>query len=364
MHPHLQTTVIVPKKEVETGKISLPPFNPDHLLNLTDSTGIIQHALRNMPNRKEGYCTDDNSRALLLAVLAWKQGRYPELVKLISVYLSFIHYMQMEDGYFHNFMHYNKEIVIDGSSEDAYGRTMMALGYLMTYAPSPLTIKTAEEIFLKAAPHMDKLISLRGIANSLIGLCMFIGSNNSHEEQVDRVGQLADKLVREYIRYADDEWNWFEDVLTYDNAIIPLALLHAYEISRQDEYLNIALEAISFLESKVFHDDILYPVGNNGWCSKGGSTALFDQQPIDAMAMVLFYQQAFHVTGDEQFLAKGIRSWQWFMGENALNLPLYDKDTGGCADGLQTDRVNENQGAESTISFWISYFAVSEMLDR
>ena len=364
MHPHLQSTKTIQNKETIPGKISLPAFNPDHILNMTDSTGIIQHALRNMPNRKEGYCTDDNSRALLLTVLAWKHDGSPEILKLMSVYLSFIHYMQMEDGYFHNFMHYNKQIVIDGSSEDAYGRTIMALGYLTAYGPSPLTIKTAEDIFQKAAPHMDKLISLRGIANSLIGLCMFIGTRHPLDGELNRVGLLADKLVHEYHRYSDKTWHWFEEVLTYDNAMIPLALLHAYEITQQEEYLQTAIEAISFLESKVFHDGVLYPVGNNGWSSKGGTTALFDQQPLDAMAMVLFYQRAFHITGDKKFLAKGIRSWQWFMGDNALQLPLYDKDTGGCADGLQPDRVNENQGAESTIAFWIAYFTVAEMLDR
>jgi hypothetical protein len=300
----------------------------------------------------------------LFSVLAWKQGGYPEVLKLSSVYLSFIHYMQMEDGYFHNFMHYNKQIVFDGGSEDAYGRTMMALGYLMAYGPSPLIVKTAEEIFMKAAPHMDNLISLRGIANSLAGLCIFTGSTNAHDDQLGRIEQLANKLVHEYQRYSDGDWNWFEEVLTYDNAMIPLALLHAYEITRRDDYLHIALEAISFLETKVFRDGILHPVGNEGWCSKGGTTAMFDQQPLDAMAMVLFYQQAFHITGNKKFLIKGVRSWQWFMGENALQLPLYDKNTGGCADGLQPDRVNENQGAESTIAFWISYFSVSEMLDK
>ncbi|MCF6404432.1 glycosyltransferase [Chitinophaga filiformis] len=364
MHPHLQTTKTTKRKETVSGKITLPAFNPDHVLNMTDGTGIIQHALRNIPNRKEGYCTDDNSRALLLTVLAWKQNRHPEMLKLMSVYLSFIHYMQMEDGYFHNFMLYNKHIVIDGSSEDAYGRTIMALGYLIADGPSPLTIKTAEDIFLKAAPHMDNLISLRGIANSLIGLCMFIGSQHPLDGHMNRAVQLADKLVHEYRRYSDKHWCWFEEVLTYDNAMIPLALLHAYGLARQEEYLQIALESISFLESKVFVDGVLHPVGNNGWCSKGGTTALFDQQPLDAMAMVLFYQQAFYITGDKKFLTRGIRSWQWFMGDNALKLPLYDKDTGGCSDGLQPDRVNENQGAESTIAFWIAYFAVSEMLDR
>lgn len=360
MRSHLQTAVPFPETVTMPPETALPPFHPEHLLNMTDTTGIIQHALRITPNRKEGYCTDDNSRALLLTAMAWQHGRYPEALKLMSVYLSFIHYMQMDDGYFHNFMRYDKQIIFDGSSEDAYGRTMMALGYLVEHGPSPQLIRTAEDIFLKAAPHLDGLISLRGIANSLIGVCSFARSHASGTQLINSIVQMADKLVHEYNRYTDDSWCWFEEVLTYDNAIIPLALLHAFEITRQDAYLHIAEEAISFLESKVFHDDILYPVGNNGWCSKGGTTALFDQQPLDAMAMVLFYQQALHVTDDQQYLYKMKQSWQWFMGANALGLSLYDEQTGGCADGLQPDRVNENQGAESTLSFWISYFAVAK----
>lgn len=360
MRSHLQPAVAITQKTTHPERPVLPPFNSDHLLNMTDSTGMIQHALRVMPNRKEGYCTDDNSRALLLSVLAWKQGKYPEVLRLMSVYLSFIHYMQTEDGYFHNFMRYDKQIVIDGGSEDAYGRTLMALGYLVEYGPSAQFIRTAEEIFLKAVPCMNELISLRGMANSLIGLCIFVRSHINDEALLQRVTMLGDKLIQEYKRYAEDDWCWFEEVLTYDNAIMPLALLHAYAVTRQEDYLQTALESITFLESKVFHGDVLYPVGNNGWCSKGGSTALFDQQPLDVMAMVLCYQQAYYVTGDRTFLHKLTRSWQWFLGDNVLQLPLYDETTGGCADGLQEDRVNENQGAESTIAFWISYFAVSE----
>jgi uncharacterized protein YyaL (SSP411 family) len=364
MRSHLQTAVTFPEKAFVPDQLALPPFNPAHLLNMTDSTGIIQHALRITPNRKEGYCIDDNSRALLLTALAWKHGRYPEASRLMSIYLSFIHYMQMDDGYFHNFMRYDKTIIYDGSSEDAYGRTIMALGYLMEYGPSSMIIRTAEDIFLKAVHHMDDLQSLRGIANSLVGLCLFARSHAADMDQLSRIGQMADRLMYEYERYSEDDWCWFEDVLTYDNAIIPLGLLHAYEITRHENYLHTALEAISFLESKVFHEDVLYPVGNDGWSSKGGTTALFDQQPLDSMAMVLFYQQAFHVTGDSIHLQRLTQSWQWFMGANALQQPLYDAVTGGCADGLQPDRVNENQGAESTIAFWIAYFTVAETLNK
>lgn len=343
--------------------VTIPVFNPEHLFNLTDTTGMIQHALRTFPNRKEGYCIDDNSRALLLTILAWKQGKHPEALKLMPVYLSFIHYMQREDGYFDNFMSYNKTIIENDNSEDAYGRTLMALGYLISAGPSVQYVKTAEELFMLAYPHVHRLTSLRGIANSLIGICRFI-STISDNQKKEVVIHLADKLAAEYIRYSDKDWKWFENILAYDNAMVPLALLHAYEVTHYNIYLKIALESASFLESKVFRDDILYPVGNDGWCRKGEDTALFDQQPIDAMAMVLFYQQAFYVTGNSEFLVKMSKCYEWFMGRNVLGLPLYDEETGGCSDGLQSDRVNENKGAESTIAYWISYFAVCETLSR
>jgi hypothetical protein len=343
-----------------TSHVQLPVFNPDHLCNLTDTTGMIQHALRTFPNRKEGYCIDDNSRALLLAAIACKQDKYPEMLKLMHTYLSFVHYMQREDGYFDNFLTYNKTILPNDNSEDAYGRTLLALGYLTCYGPNIQFIRTAEELFLKAYPHVHRLISLRGIANSLIGVCHFICYNNTDQHKKDVVISLADKLSAEYIRYSDGDWKWFEDILAYDNAMIPLALLHAYKITHYTSYLRIALESISFLETKVFRDGVLYPVGNNGWSRKGEGTALFDQQPLDAMAMVLCYQQAHYATGNNLFLSKMQASFEWFLGKNALNLSLYDEQTGGCADGLQTDRVNENQGAESTIAYWISYFAIRE----
>jgi hypothetical protein len=272
--------------------------------------------------------------------------------------------MQMENGYFHNFMHYNKAIVTDGGSEDAYGRTLIALAYLIQDGPSQVMIRTGEEIFQQAYSQVDQLVSLRGIANSLTGICIFVKSHPEDSQKKETIIKLADWLVQEYVKYSDDNWKWFEEILAYDNAMLPLALLHAYEITRYPTYLQVAIEAMSFLESKVFRKGVLYPVGNNGWCRKGGSTALFDQQPIDAMAMALFYKQAFQVTGHKIFIAKITSTYQWFMGANALQLPLYDKLTGGCSDGLQPDRVNENQGAESTISYWISYFTVSEILNK
>ncbi|MVT09032.1 glycosyltransferase [Chitinophaga tropicalis] len=346
-----------------SGKLAMPVFNPEHLLCLTDATGVMQHALRSLPNRKEGYCTDDNARALLLTIFAWKLGRYPGILKLMPVYLSFVHYMQREDGYFDNFMSYNKAIIPNDNSEDAYGRALMALGYLICDGPSMQYKRTGEELFMRAYPHIHGLVSLRGIANSLIGLCRFITHAPDNRKR-ETVSYLADKLITEYARYSDNEWKWFEDILAYDNAIIPLALLHAYEVTQYPPYLKAGLESGAFLESKVFRNDILCIIGSNGWYRKNQDAALFDQQPVDAMALVLFYQQAFYVTGNREFAEKMNKCYQWFTGRNILCLSLYDAGTGGCADGLQEDRVSENQGAESTIAYWISHFAVCETLDK
>ena len=173
---------------------------------------------------------------------------------------------------------------------------------------------------------------------------------------------LAEKMVRRYKENKTNHWHWYEHHLTYDNAMLPLALLHAYEITNDDTYLSIAVESMHFLESKVFHDGMLRPIGNQGWLEREGAAAMFDQQGIDAMAMVLLYQQAFKVTGEKKYLSKMYASYQWFLGTNDLGLSLYDLTTGGCADGLHCEGINLNQGAESTLAYWISHMAVASVL--
>jgi glycosyltransferase involved in cell wall biosynthesis len=342
-----------------TDTYSIPDFNLMQIRNLTDDTGIIQHALRTTPNRKEGYCIDDNARALLFAVLADKQEKNADVAKLTSVYLSFIHYMQMENGYFKNFMGYNKDCLEEQGSEDAFGRTLMALGYLVHTGSSTLMVKTGEEIFLQALPHVTGLVSPRAIASSIIGVCQFIQFNYPDDLKKEIVVQLANKLVALFEVYSGDDWQWFENSLTYDNAMLPLALLHAFEITRDKTYLATALASLAFLESIVFHKGVFRPVGNQGWCERGTAPALFDQQGVDTMGMVLLYQQAFNITSDKRFLPKLHTCYQWFLGKNDLGLSLYDPVTGGCADGLQKEGINHNQGAESTLSYWISHLAIT-----
>ncbi|MCW3113030.1 MAG: group 1 glycosyl transferase [Segetibacter sp.] len=337
----------------------LPEFNFSHIKSLTDDTGIIQHAIFNIPNRKEGYCIDDNARALLLAVWACKDKQNPTVLPLLQVYLSFIHYMQTENGEFKNFMSYTKVAHEERGSEDSFGRTILALGFLVNEAPSHLLSKTGAEIFSKAYRHIDQLVSVRGIANSIVGLCQYIKYNYPDDVKRDLVIKLANKMVGMYEENKENKWHWFEPVLTYDNAILPLALLNAYEVSSDENYLTIALEAMRFLESKVFHYGILSPIGNEGWLRRGSAAARFDQQGIDAMAMVLFYQQAFRVTRNKKYLSRMYQSYQWFLGTNDLGLPLYDASTGGCADGLHSEGINLNQGAESTLAYWISHMVVA-----
>jgi hypothetical protein len=337
----------------------LPALNFSHIKNLTDDTGIIQHAIFNIPNRKEGYCIDDNARALLLAVWACKDKGNEVALPLLQVYLSFIHYMQTDNGEFKNFMSYTKAADEERGSEDSFGRTIMALGFLVNEAPSHLLGKTGAEIFIKAYRHIDQLRSIRGIANSIVGVCQFIKYNYPDDIKRDLVIKLSDKMVAMYEDSKDNKWHWFESILTYDNAILPLALLNSYEITSDEKYLSIALESLRFLESKVFKYGVLSPIGNEGWYERGKTPAKFDQQGIDAMAMVLCYQQAFRVTRNKKFVSRMYQSYQWFLGNNDLAVSLYDKATGGCADGLHSEGINFNQGAESTLAYWISHMAVA-----
>lgn len=349
-------------KPAPFGAVQLPAYNFNHINSLTDLTGIIQHAVFSIPNRKEGYCIDDNARALLLAVWAGKNKKSQSVTSLLPVYLSFIHYMQTKDGYFLNFMSYSKETHEERGSEDSFGRTLMALGFLINEGVTSMLTKTGIDIFNKAYPHVGKLISLRAIANATIGICQYIKYNFPDDVKRDMVIHLSNKLVEMYRDNQRDGWDWFEPILTYDNAMPPLALLNAYEVTQDEEYLTVAMEAMSFLESKVFHNGTVRPIGNDGWLKRGGTPAQFDQQGIDVMAMVLFYQQAFRVTREQQYLTRMYKSYQWFLGANDLGLSLYDPSTGGCADGLHSEGINLNQGAESTLSYWISHVVVASAL--
>lgn len=336
----------------------LPVYNLAHIKRLTDDTGIVQHAKYGIPNLKEGYCVDDNSRALLMALMAYRQNKDQEALELIPIYLSFIHYLQRDNGNFGNFLSFSRQFLDEYGSEDSFGRTIWALGYLISNAPNDSFKQIGRDIYARSIQYFDKLESLRGIANVIIGIAYFLKDSQEDEPQTQLLLNLTNKLVNAYQASNEDNWHWFEDSMSYDNGILPLAMYHAAEITNDDDFLKIANESLDFLEKTTFNHGFLAPVGNKGWYQKGGECPEYDQQSIDAMAIVLLYHQAFQVTCKNEYIDRLFSSYLWFLGENSLRLPLYDHETCGCCDGLQSTGVNRNQGAESTLAYWISHLTV------
>jgi len=337
---------------------NMPALNLAHISLLTDDTGIIQHARFGIPNLKEGYCIDDNARALIMTLMAYDQDKNPTGLKLMPVYLSFIQYMQSEDGNFRNFLSFNRNYLDEVGSEDSFGRTIWALGYLICAAPNNSYREFGRELFSHSLSHFKKLKYIRGRANTIIGLSYYLMAQHGDERITLEINGLAQSLIKAYHENKEGDWHWFEDILTYDNAILPLALLHHYEVTGNMDSYQIAMESIEFLNTFSFENGYLNPVGNAGWMKKHGKNPIYDQQAIETMAMVLLYSKAFAITKDTAFLEKMQMSYEWFLGKNSLHIPLYDPETHGCADGLQFNSVNRNQGAESTLAYFISHLSV------
>ncbi len=336
----------------------MPKFSLTHVLRLTDDTGIVQHAKYGIPNLKEGYCLDDNARALIMALMAYQRSGSKEAFELLPIYLSYIHYMQTEDGNFRNFLSFNRQYLDEVGSEDSFGRTIWALGYLIGCAASNSYREFALEIFHKSFVHFKALTHLRGIANTIIGISLYLKIFPGDEGMVNELVRLTQPLVDAYENNQSADWQWFEEKMTYDNAILPLALLHSCEITGNEKARNVALKTMVFLDKLTLSNGYLSPVGNDGWYYRGGVFPAFDQQAIETMAMVLMHFQAYQISRKPQYIEKMFLSYKWFLGENTLRAPLYDHETKGCCDGLLPTGINRNQGAESTLAYLISHLTV------
>lgn len=341
---------------------SMPVFDLNHICRLTDDTGIVQHAKYGIPNLKEGYCMDDNARALLMVIYSYQQNKSKIALDLFPIYLSFIQYMQREDGNFRNFLSFDRKYLDEIGSEDAFGRTIWALGQLVENAPNNSYKEFGKELFLKSVPHFKKLQHLRGVANTLIGLSSYL-KEDPDPSLLEEMKNLTNLLKKAYSDNSTASWQWFEQSMTYDNGILPLALLSAFEVSKDQEAYEIALKSLNFLTKHTLKEGYLNPVGNDGWFEKNKEMAKYDQQAIETMAMVLVYFKAFEITNEIDYIEKMHQCYQWFLGENSLHLPLYDHETKGCGDGLQAFGVNRNQGAESTLAYLISHLVVLKALE-
>ncbi|MCK9321708.1 MAG: glycosyl transferase, partial [Bacteroidales bacterium] len=355
----VEENVKIEKKEVIPFDIALlPAFSIEHIKRLTDDTGIIQHAKFGIPNLKEGYCLDDNSRALLMALMTYKVKKDGFALKLCPIYLSYIHYMQNPDGSFRNFLSFSRQFLDEVGSEDSFGRTIWAIGYMLNNSPNDSYYQIGRLIFDKATPFFDNLKSIRSIANTIIGISHYLRSNMSDEVMIERLRKLTQVLIEQYELNSHDNWNWFEELLAYDNAILPLAMLHAAEILNEDSIKKIAFESMQFLTDHTMSQGYLSIIGNEKWYKKDGERSMFAQQPIDAMAMVLMFRQAYNISNNKDYLSKLFKSFKWFLGENDLRMSLFNYETKGCFDGLESYGINQNQGAESTLAYLISYLNV------
>ena len=350
---------IVPKGVKRILKTNYPEPTLKHLVRMTDDTGLLQHSFGSVPDRKHGYCLDDNARAIIVATKYYNLVGDKKALDLLDRYLSFIVYMQREDGRFHNFLGYDREYLDETGSHDSFGRALWGLGYAMKYAPDWI-VPVAKNNFDRALPHIDEL-NLRGSALALIGLYYYNKRFPGATSVRKGIKLLADKLVGFYFNQSSDDWHWFEPVLSYSNGLIPKSLMLAYEVVVNVEYINIALESMEFLIKHTFKNGHLSLIGSNGWYKKNGKRAGFDQQAVDAMATVEMLRTAYAIYEKPEYLRKMKTAFNWFLGLNDKNISMYDFRTGGCSDGLTPNGRSLNQGAESLLAYMLSLLDVIQL---
>ena len=334
----------------------LPALKLDHLHRLTDDTGMLQHATFSAPNYGEGYASDDNARALVLAVLVEQLGETESarIEKLASRYLAFLGYaFNPENGRFRNFLTYERKWTEAAGSEDCHGRTLWALGTVLGRSRNQALRGAAGRLFETAVPAVLAFSSPRAWAFALLGIQEYLDSFPGDRDAQQMRSVLATRLLELYGSNQSPEWNWFEDVLAYSNARLPQAVLIAGRRSADSVMVSAALGALNWLSEiqRSPDNDHFVPIGSQGFYRKGGEKARFDQQPVEAGGAVSACLEAYRATGDDRWLKEAWSAFNWFLGNNDLKIALYDPSTGGCRDGLHPERVNENQGAESTLAF-------------
>jgi len=341
-------------RPIDKRPAELPPLKLDHLQHMTDDTGIFQHALFTVPNYREGYTTDDNARALMVTALLEELGN-GEASELATRYMAFVWYaFHPETGWFRNFMDYQRNWLEDKGSDDSHGRALWALGTVLGRSNTPALPSLAGRLFEKALPAILQTTSPRAWAFSLIGIHEYL-SRYAGDRRASQVREeLSGRILALYRQNRTDDWRWYEDRLTYCNAALCQAMISTGFAISDPDLLEAGLESLRWLADVQRADapaGHFVPIGSNGFYNNGAERARFDQQPVEVQAMVSACLEAAKATGDPTWRKEARRAFGWFLGRNDLGLALYDPTTGGCRDGLHSDRPNENQGAESTLAF-------------
>lgn len=348
-------------------RADLPAWRLDHLGRMTDSTGVFQHAVFSLPCFAHGYCTDDNARALLFSVQLEELNEHTgESARIQSAAAAFVHHAwNPGNARFRNFMSFERRWLEAAGSEDSHGRALWALGAVVGRTRQNSLRAWAAGLFEKALPTAETFTSPRAWAFTILGLHEYLRKLDG-DLLVDRVRiELAQRLFDLYDVQSAENWPWYEPILSYDNARLPHALLLTGRWAGRRDMLDRGLQTLRWLvREQTGQQGCFRPVGSNGFWPQTGEKAVFDQQPLDASATVGACIEAHAATGDRFWLGEAVRAFEWFLGYNDLNLPLYDAATGGTLDGLHANRANLNQGAESTLSFLIALAEMKVRLNR
>lgn len=338
--------------------VEVPEPSLEHLRRLTDDTGLFQHAKLIIPDRECGYCTDDNARAVIAMTRYYSQYADPQALELLNTYLSYVLHSQNSDGTIRNWMNFERTWYENEPGNDALGRALWAFGTVVANPPSPAYLSMASDGFDISIRLVQRQLP-KGMAYSILGMSDYLKRFPDAGDIKHQLELAADGLLTQYEENSYPDWQWFEEALTYDNAILPHALFVAGSTLGDKKYGQIAEKTCEFLLANTFNGEHFSFIGCHGWYERGRPKATFDQQPIEAASTVLMLRAAYDCTGDDKFLMLQRKAFNWFLGANDLGIAVYDSGTKGCCDGLCPDGVNTNQGAESTLSFLLSLLAIN-----
>lgn len=327
------------------------PIKLDFVRTLTDDVGMLQHSKYATPNKKEGYTTDDNARALIACTNYLMLFNDASVKKLIDTYLCLLLYMQKSDGKMHNYLGYDRKLLDETGSEDCMGRTLWACGYCLNSKLPEETKLMSKEIFDKVFKWTSSFTSPRTKAYSIMGLYNYQKAYPNDQNVKLNIVALADQLTKQFELESSEDWAWFESYLTYSNARMPHSLFLAYESTKKNQYLQIATKSLNFLINTQTINNIFVPIGNRGWYTKGSTRAIYDQQSVEASCTTEAAIAAFRNTGEEAYLKAAHDAFEWFFGRNLKGVTLYDPENGSCSDGITPQGLNQNKGAESTLAY-------------
>ena len=339
----------------------LPRPKLDYLMRLTDATGVIHGAYFDIPDRSSGYSTDDNAMALAAAVLCRLQTDDPRALELARACIGFLRFMQLPDGRFHNFLSYDHSFADEVGSEDCQGRAISSLGLTVALEQSEGIAFSAKAMFDDALDGLE-LSYPRAMAYAVCGCYHYLTRFPGASHVSAFLEKAAASLMMDYERASSPDWRWFEDTLYYANGLLPRALLLSYRALKEERYREVGLESLQFLTDTCYSDGVFDLIGDQGWYPKGGERARFEQLPIEAASLAEAYIDAYVIERDEHHLELARAAFEWFLGRNVLEAPLYDFAPGSCADGILAHGVDQNRSAAATVHYLLALLRMATAL--